>query len=295
MFKIKTKAALITILLAAGPATFAQSGEFAVFATASEQSAASVDYGPYAEFFDLLSVQERGRTLVAYEAVRENALPFMTSYIDFISQFDVTMLSRDDQLAFWLNTRNFLVVKALSEERSFRNFDDKRGTPSAPGPLWTAPLITVNGVNLSIDNIEKDILLAGWDSPYVLYGLYQGLEGGPALPAMPFQGDTVHARLAEIASEYTDDNDIFRVRRGNVRLGEFYEWYAPIVFGGDHASLATHVAEAAGSRDTIAPDARVGFRGMSSNVERFRPRQTIRQDDFRNRGSGVGSGIGSGL
>ena len=290
MFKTKIKIALITILLAASPAIFAQSGEFTVFATANEQGSVSVDYMPYSDFFNALSVQERGRTLVAYEAVRENALSFMTSYSDFIAQVDVTRLSRDDQLAFWLNTRNFLVVKALSEESSFRNFDDKRGTPSAPGPLWTEPRITINGVNLSIHNIEKDILLAGWDSPYVLYGLYQGLEGGPALPAKPFQGDTVQATLAEIASEYADDNDIFRVRRGNVRLGEFYEWYAPIVFDGDNARLAIHVAEAAGSRDTIAADARVRFRDMSSAVEHFRPRQTFRQDDFRNRGGVRGSG-----
>ncbi|MEO0817512.1 MAG: DUF547 domain-containing protein [Pseudomonadota bacterium] len=288
----RLSAALAAVALVSTPAALAQSGDFAVFAEANGQGSTSVDYGPYREFFSALSVQERGRTLVAYDAVRESAGSFLAAYANGLSRVDVTALKRDDQLAFWLNARNMLVVKALSEERSLRGFDNKRGTPMAPGPLWTEPRITINGVDLSIQDIETEIILAGWDSPYVLYGLYQGLEGGPPLRAEPFLGETVHATLTGIAQDYTDDRDIVRVRRNTVRLGEFYEWYAPVAFDGDSSALLAHVSEASGKSDVATPGLELDFKSMSTSVEQFRVRQ--RSSGGFGSGSSSGGGFGRG-
>ncbi|MEM9740127.1 MAG: DUF547 domain-containing protein [Pseudomonadota bacterium] len=280
------KFALLASMISFSPAAVAQSGAFAVFSETSEQSGSAVDYAPYQELFNVLAIRDDERTLVAYEAIRESAAGFLTSYTRYLASVDVTSLSRDDQLAYWLNTRNFLVVKALSEERSLRNFDDKRGTPSAPGSLWSAKRISVNGVMLSIDDIERQILLGGWDNPYIIYGLYQGLEGGPALPSTPFNGQTVDAELSRIAAEFTKDRDIFRARRGSVRLGEFYEWYAPSVFDGDSAALLRHIREASRTGEVFQDTAEISYRNMSSTVERFRPRQSSASSGFGSSGGG---------
>ena len=286
----KFGAALMAAMLVATPAAIAQSEEFSVFATANEDGSAPVDYAPYRQFFNRLATEDDGRTLVAYDAVREHAGGFLNEYVGILSRVDVTRLNRDDQLAFWLNTRNILLVKAIADERSLRGFDNERGTPLSPGPLWTEPRITINGVSLSIQDIEHEIVLAGWESPYVIYGFYQALEGGPALSQTPFTGETVHAALAEIAARFTADNTVFRVRRNGVRLGEFYEWYAPVVFNGDTAALLAHVQEASGTDAVFTAETEVRFRAMSSRIEAFRTRQERSDRDLGRRGGSIGRG-----
>ena len=189
-----------------------------LIATYDDASTTVVDTAAYSEIITALSVTERGRTLIAYDVANARALPFFQQYVNYLSGVPVETLSRDEQLAYWLNTRNILLVQGLAEQRRHSGFKKKRGTPSEPGQFWTEDRITVSGVALSLQDIEQNILFAGWDDPNIIFGLYQGVEGGPALPRQAFTGANVHTQLAEAGRRFTTLPSNFRVRGDKVRI-----------------------------------------------------------------------------
>ncbi|MEL6416376.1 MAG: DUF547 domain-containing protein [Pseudomonadota bacterium] len=245
------------------------------FAAYSAESTAVVNTGPYSEFLSALTIPERGRTLVAYEIAHAQGLPFMKEYADYLASVPVSQLNRDEQLAYWLNTRNFLLIHAIAEERRIRGFKNKRGTPSAPGSLWTDTQITVEGTTLSLQDIEQDILFAGWDDPNVMFGLYQGVRGGPALPREPFTGANVKDQLSEAARRFNSLPNNLRVRGNKVRISTYYDWYLPLAFDGSEETLRTHLSEIAKPADqqTVANVTTFDRRKLSTEFEQYRVRQ----------------------
>ncbi|MEL7031992.1 MAG: DUF547 domain-containing protein [Pseudomonadota bacterium] len=266
-----------------------------LFATYDAESTAAVDTDPYAEMIRALTANERGRTLVAYDIAHAQALPFFSGYANYLANVEVAQLNRDEQLAYWLNTRNFLLIQAISEERRVRGYKKKRGTPSEPGSFWTEKRITVSGTPLSLQDIEQDILFAGWDEPNIIFGLYQGVRGGPSLPQRPFTGANVHENLAEAAARFTADTRNLRVRGDKVRISSYFDWYLPLAYGGNETDLRTHLATLVKPQhqSIVQANAKLDRRNFSTEFEEYRTRQANVGSGSSGGGSVSRGGFGS--
>ncbi|MEM8635781.1 MAG: DUF547 domain-containing protein [Pseudomonadota bacterium] len=217
--------------------------QFTQFAAYTEASTFNVRYDPISQFTDVFGNEERGRLKIAYSAVNQQGKDFLARYVNYLGNVPVTTLSRDDQLAYWLNTRNMLITQAMAESTSRRRMRQNRGTADAPGSMWTDKRITVDGVELSIDDIEHGIILANWsDTPNVIYGLYQGSQGSVAFPTNGFSGSNVHTELEQIGREFISSRNGVRVRRNKAQLPEVYSWYSDELFGGDQAAVVSHIS-----------------------------------------------------
>lgn len=253
------------------------------FSAYNEASTTTVDTQPYQEIMAALSVSENGRTLVAFDVARAQALPFFRQYVNYLANVPVETLNRDEQLAYWLNTRNILLIQALAEERRITGFKRKRGTPDNPGSYWTEKRITVSGVPLSLQDIEQDILFAGWDNDNIIFGLYQANEGGPALPRSPFIGNQVAAQLAEAGRRFVTSPRNLRVRGDAVRISTYFDWYASLAYKGDEAAMREHLSSLVQPdlKDVVLTEGDLSRRNLSTSFEQFRTRQ-----------AGIGSGAG---
>ena len=246
-----------------------------LIASYDDASTTVVDTAAYSEIITALSVTERGRTLIAYDVANARALPFFQQYVNYLSGVPVETLSRDEQLAYWLNTRNILLVQGLAEQRRHSGFKKKRGTPSEPGQFWTEDRITVSGVSLSLQDIEQNILFAGWYNPNIIFGLYQGVEGGPALPRQAFTGANVHTQLAEAGRRFTTLPSNFRVRGDKVRISTYFDWYLDMAFDGDEAALRQHLTTFAqpNQQAVVSADGKLSRKKLSTSLEQYRTRQ----------------------
>lgn len=286
-------AALAVSALALSTPPLAYADTSAAFTAHNAESTAIVDTAPYEEIISALSVRENGRTLVAYDVAHARALPFFSQYLAYLESIPVADLNRDEQLAYWINTRNVLLVQALAEEGRVRSFKKKRGTPQAPGKFWTEPRITVDGTPLSLHDIEQDILLAGWEDPNIIFGLYQGMKGGPALARQPFTGASIHAELAEAGRLFAVDTRNFRVRGDTVRISTYFDWYLDEAFSGDEIALRTHLATLAKPEQQalVREEGKLDRRKMSTDFEQYKTRQV--STGFTSGGSAPRSGFGS--
>ncbi len=279
MPQVRTSHAFIAAIafsgVAASPLNAATAQATSPFSQYVETSSATVDYDPYNEIISALSVTERGRTLVAYDVARAQALPFFEQYVDYLAGIPVETLNRDEQLAYWLNTRNVLLIQALAEERRVSGFKRKRGTPQSPGAFWTEERITVSGTPLSLQDIEQDILFTEWSDPNIIFGLYQGIEGGPVLPREPFSGANVTSQLAEAGRIFVSSSRNLRVRRDSVRLTTYFDWYAGLAFDDDQARLREHLSTlvSADLKTVVRTEGNVSKRNLSTAFEQYRTRQ----------------------
>ncbi len=269
-------AGLVAVGLLAGPAA-AQTGpaSFEKFATFDDTTTTAPDYEPIKEFLGAFSEARRGRLLLTYSRMTGPGMGVLEQYRLYLERIPVTRLSKDVQLAYWLNFHNWMVIEAIALEDKRRRITDQRGTPLEPGGMWSEKRATVSDVLVSIDDIEQRIVLAHWDNPLVLYGLYQGTKGGPPITKEPFKGDTVYAQLEQIGRVYLASKTGGRAKRKSARVSEFYDWYKDVVFDGDDAALLAHLKSLAPKKFGEAEE--VTFNRFDYTVDELELRQPRQQ------------------
>ncbi|MGF1545614.1 MAG: DUF547 domain-containing protein [Parvularculaceae bacterium] len=288
-FRVKTAIALLAAV-AAEP-LFAQSG-LEKFATSNEDNPQTINYGPIDEFIDAVSVKRGDRRNFRYSVLSDQGKPALDAYISSLTGITPTALSKREQLTYWLNLHNLLVLRAVASEGGKRSLKRPRGEFDDPGELWTRKLVSVEGAPVSLDDIERRIVLANWSSePNVMYGLYQGIEGGPAFePPKTFSSETLDADLKSRGVAFVNERRSVRVRRDSARVPAIYEWYKASLFGGDDAQVLDHVKSLA--TDDLADDlsgaTKVSYNKMDFGVEE----EVVRQQRIDTGAIGGGGGGG---
>lgn len=241
------------------------------FAARSESSAAVPDYAPFDKYIEAFSVSSGKRLLFSFAASKEEGSAYLRQYANFLAGASPATLAGDDQLAFWLNLRNVLVLAHLSESGGRADMMRDRGAGGAPGPAWTAKVITIDDVPLSIDDIERGIILANWKDPRVLYGLYQGSAGGPSAARRAFRGQTVWADLEAAASTYLRTTAGFQLTKQGAEVSAIFDWYSAELFGGSESALRAHLEERIPerARARFAATSAISYRKFSYKLDNF--------------------------
>ena len=149
---------------------------------------------------------------------------------------------KDEQLAYWLNLHNAALFEQLARRYPISKLKTLRNGRKNKPSLWDEKLLTVEGVALSLNDIQNNILLRHWNSPMALYGLYQGSIGGPSLPNKAFTGENVLGILASTAEEFVNSNRGVKIWRGEARVSLLYEW-CKAAFPDWESDLASHLAQ----------------------------------------------------
>ncbi len=138
------------------------------------------------------------------EATREYLLGIQKSLEQLPSEAPLKYFSRDEQLAYWLNLYNVTVINQIIEVYPKRNLKKLfRGKNS----IFEQKLLTVAGVPLSLNDIQFTILKHNYnDSPLIIYGLYQGIIGGPNIRKTAYTGAEVYRALENNAYEFINSN-----------------------------------------------------------------------------------------
>lgn len=130
--------------------------------------------------------------------------------------------SRDEQLAYWLNLYNVTVLNEIVKVYPQRSLEKLlQGKKS----ILAKKLLTVEGVSLSLNDIQFTILKQNYDNdPLIIYGLYQGIIGGPNIRNSAYTGADVYRALAENAVMFINSNRGTASKSAKkFRVSSFYE------------------------------------------------------------------------
>ena len=112
--------------------------------------------------------------------------------------------SRDEQLAYWLNLYNITMLEEVVAVYPEYDFDDMLVGKDS---ILAKKSLIVAGVPLSLNDIQFTILKQNYDSnPLVIYGLYQGIIGGPNIRKSAYTGKYVYGDLIDNAMEFINSN-----------------------------------------------------------------------------------------
>jgi hypothetical protein len=252
---------LAAALVALATPAAAQADGLEKFSARAAESAESIDYAAIDKYLDVFGVPAGKRLKFKFDASKEEGTAFLRRYAEALGKISPATLDGDDQLAYWLNLRNLLVIAHVSESGGRPNMKKDRGAGDAPGAAWTAKVVTVDDVALSIDDIERGIIIANWKDPRVLYGLYQGAAGGPPAFQAAYRGDTVWTELEAAARRYLASTSGFELTKKGAEVSAIFAWYADPFFA-DEPALRAHLEQfiTHGARINLAKTAKIAYR-----------------------------------
>ena len=155
-------------------------------------------------------------------------------------EHDIQSFSRNEQLAFWINLHNVVLIEAIAKEHPTRN-------PSAlilgseALPLHEAKLITIKNIPLSLRNIRENIVYENWNTPNVIYGFFRGDIGGPGLMPFAVTGENVRGVLATHGFEYTTSLRGFHTTDNERKISQIYNEARPYFFPNWPQDIETHL------------------------------------------------------
>ena len=205
-----------------------------VFTRRDETSDIIIDHASWGSFLSkYLSAREDGLNVVAYAAVTDTDKNQLNDYIAALSEVDVTTLNADEQLAFWINLYNAVTVRLIVEEQP------KSSIRKLKKP-WDTPRVTVNGVALTLNNIESGIIRPIFNDARIHYAVNCASVGCPNLVMVPYTGATLEAMLNASARAYVNHPRGVRVVGRGVTVSKIYGWYRED-FGADEAAVLDHI------------------------------------------------------
>jgi len=211
--------------------------------THDPQSRISVDHSAWGHFLDTyLVVGKPGAVnLVRYKAVTAAGRQALDHYVAALAAVTVANLDRAEQKAYWINFYNALTVKTVLDHYPVKSIRDIKSGLFSPGP-WDLKLVRVEGVELSLNDIEHRILRPIWQDNRIHYAVNCASLGCPNLQPEPFTAENGERLLDKGAHDYVNSSRGARIEGRTLILSEIYDWYQAD-FAGSRDGVIRHLRQ----------------------------------------------------
>ncbi len=240
-----TPIAAFMILLLALPAAAAPKAELWERWTAHDPaSTASVDHSAWTAFLNTyLKVDPNGLNRLDYAGVSPADKQALDDYVALLAATPVSTLNRDVQYAYWLNFYNALTVQVVLDHMPVDSIFDIDISPGlfARGP-WGKKLVTVEGEELSLDDMEHRILRPIWRDPRIHYGVNCASVGCPDLVTPAYDPATLDNVLTANAVAYVNSPRGVLVKGDDIVVSKIYDWFIED-FEGNEAGVLKHLKQ----------------------------------------------------
>jgi len=161
------------------------------------------------------------------------------------AQLAIEKLSKEEQLAYWLNLHNIIVLSKVASLYPVTMLESIFSPASGKSVLYDRDY-EWNGQMISLADIQNHIL-TNWADPVVIYGFYLGAVGTPNIRNSAYTGANVHAALKDNAEDFVNSVRGTQVRnKTKLRVSTYYEAMAQ-KFPNFQNDLMTHIRKYATS------------------------------------------------
>lgn len=185
-----------------------------------------------------------GANLVAYGSVAREDRRLLDQYIAQLSALPISTYNPDEQKAFWINLYNALLVRLVLDHYPIESVLDIEARHGRHNP-WDIKLAQVEGRELSLDDIEEDILGSVWQDPRIYYALSCAALGCPDLQPAPYDARLLDEQLTDAAMDYVNDRRCVRLDDDRLIVSSLYRWHRGD-FGGSDDGVISHLMAFAG-------------------------------------------------
>ena len=164
--------------------------------------------------------------LVDYNGIARD--PLFSEYLEKLETARVESLSRDGQLAFWINAYNAVMIEIVIKMKPKRSVRET----FFPG-LWTSKRIfeprenTVANRSVSPDDMENEYLRKGFRDPRIHFAIICASMSCPPLPRTAYTEENVQARLEEETRKYLNSRRGIRIEaeENTLDVSKLFDWF----------------------------------------------------------------------
>jgi len=174
-----------------------------------------------------------------YAGVSEKDRALLDNYLNNLEGTAVSSFSRPQQRAFWINLYNASTVNLILEHYPLETITNISFSFFSFGP-WDEDLLSVEGVELSLNDVEHRILRPIWKDKRTHYALNCASLGCPNLLPQAFTYLNTESLLEQGARDYINHPRGVKIQGENLILSKIYEWYQAD-FGGNEEGVIKHL------------------------------------------------------
>jgi len=185
-----------------------------------------INFNPWKLFLkNNVHTNTQGVNLVAYDGITSLDKNRLTSFLKYMTGIKIDLYNRKEQEAYWINLYNALTIATVLKHYPLKSIlDIKISGWLKPGP-WDAKLITVEGVPLSLNDIENRILRPIWNDQRIHYALNCASMSCPNLQKIPFTASNLNIMLNKAARDYINNHRGTEIKNNKLIVSSLYVWY----------------------------------------------------------------------
>ncbi|MCU7844994.1 MAG: DUF547 domain-containing protein [Candidatus Thiodiazotropha sp. (ex Monitilora ramsayi)] len=203
-----------------------------------------IDHEPWQQFLDrYLVVSGDGINRVKYAAVTKHDREMLGNYLKYLQRLPVRQMTRDQQLAYWINLYNAGTVSVILDHYPVASILDIDISPGlfSNGP-WGKKLFTIDAQAVSLDDIEHRILRPLWRDPRIHYAVNCASLGCPNLQTTAFTEINAEELLNHAADIFINHQRGVRIDRDRLVVSSIYHWFK-VDFGKNDAAIIEHLRQ----------------------------------------------------
>jgi hypothetical protein len=182
-----------------------------------------------------------GINLLRYSAVAKIDRILLRTYLQTMEGTSISNFSRPQQRAFWINLYNAATVNLILEHYPLESITKISFSFFSFGP-WDEDLLSVEGVELSLNDVEHRILRPIWKDKRIHYTLNCASLGCPNLLPQAFTEGNTESLLEQGARDYINHPRGAKMQGEILILSKIYEWYQAD-FGGNEEGILLHLQQ----------------------------------------------------
>lgn len=162
--------------------------------------------------------------------------------LEEVSPADFHTWSREEKLAFWINAYNAITIEGILRNYPIQpgGFFSRRRFPRNSirqiKDFWDTVFIRPLGQNLTLNQIEHEILRKGFHEPRIHFALVCASLGCPQLPSRAFSAEHLEQQLQAAARNFIRNPAKVRLEKSKniLYLSAIFNWYK-----GDFSQLSS--------------------------------------------------------
>lgn len=170
----------------------------------------------------------QGYNRVDYRALKASGQGDLKAYIATLQNARPTSMSVAEAQAYWINLYNAMTLDVVLDRypvTSIKNIKLGGGGLFGSGP-WSKKLMTVEDVDLSLDDVEHRIVRPLFDDPMSHYGLNCASYSCPNLMTRAYTAGNIGQLLNQSAVDYVNHPRGVSVQARRIVASKIYSWYA---------------------------------------------------------------------
>ncbi|MDB4835402.1 DUF547 domain-containing protein [Cyclobacteriaceae bacterium] len=143
----------------------------------------------------------------------------LKKYINSLEQNPVqTTENKDIQLAYWINLYNAVTLNLILDHYPIESITKIKDA-------WKLNMVTINGKAMSLDHIEKNIIIPRFKDARIHFAVNCAAKSCPKLLNEAFKGAKLQSQLNSQTKAFINNSAFNQITSNKLKLSQIFNWY----------------------------------------------------------------------